>query len=152
SVRRLAHPQGISSDDVVTTFEYSSALVRVVHDPRENESLPVGPTTYTLNAYGAATNMVPPLGQTTVMQWAPEAPSPAVLDANGNPMRDALMVYKLDAEGREQFFAYSDGRGNLTKETIRFSATKAPVTLSDGVSSVPEISTTYAYDPLFNQR
>jgi YD repeat-containing protein len=149
-VRAIQEPEGVT-----TRFGYDFLTkTRTVTDPRSEDPqdpAPPPPTRYVLNDYGATVRIEAPLGKTTVMQWCTDAPHPACPDPEGRPGRDALMISMTDAEGRTHQYEYADGRGNLTKETIRFSASKAPVTTADGVTPVAEVTTVTAYDPTFSR-
>lgn len=146
---------GIDEPAAVTTnFTYDfAANTRSVTDPRDPAGNTIPPTVYTLNRYGAVVRIDEPLGKRTIMEWCTDRanPNPACPDRNGNPGVDALMVRKIDAEGRTHLYEYGDGLGNLTKETIRFTNNKAPVTRADGSTVVAEIVTTSTYDLRYNK-
>jgi RHS repeat-associated protein len=142
-------------ENATTRFTYNfSSHRRSVSDPRSEDPqdpLPPPPTVYTLNDYGSTIRVDAPLGRTTVMEWCTDALHPSCPDINGNPGRDVLMVKKIDAEGQTHLYEYADGLGNLTKETVKFSTSKAPVTLKDGTTAVEEILTQYTYEPTFGK-
>jgi RHS repeat-associated protein len=137
-IKEIREPEG-----VVTTFSYNfTAKTRIVTGPRRS----VPATIYTLNDHGATILIEEPLGKTTRIEWCTDT----LLPACGGVL-DVLMVSKTDAEGRKTEYEYLDGRGNLTREVVRFSGNKAPVTSADGSTMVTEVSTQYEYDPTFNK-
>jgi RHS repeat-associated protein len=138
-------------ESVITNLTYDFPnRTRTVSDPRSPQE-PIPPTIYTVNNYGATVKIEAPLGKTTVMEWCTDAPSPACPDQSGNPGRDILMISKVDAEGRTELYEYGDRLGNRTRETILFTGNKAPVTLKDGITPVPQVSTGFSYEPTFSK-
>jgi len=142
-------------EEVTTEFGYDfQQEIRRVTDPRAgdaNDPNPPPPTEYRLNAYGATVRIEEPLGKTTIMEWGTDSPSAACPDRNGQDGVDVLMTRKVDPEGREHFYYYDYGLGNLIRERIVFPADKAPVTLKDGTTTVLEMEVTHTYEPTFSK-
>ncbi|MBL9127324.1 MAG: RHS repeat protein, partial [Verrucomicrobiales bacterium] len=143
------------TSDASHGFRYDFAAgLRHVSEPRsfDSDGVPVPETEYVLNAYGATVRIRAPLGHESEMRWATDHLDGSVLDASGRPVHDVLLTWRRDPEGQEQFLEYHDGRGNLTRQrTVFANSSKRPVTDARG-STVPEVSETFAYDPVFNQR
>ena len=150
------------------TYNLSTSLntpnTRVVTNP--NPAIP--PTTYTMDSYGATTEISAPDGQgnlgsnNTFMTWAdPASPDPAAFSAVDGALTpnelmgiDVEMVSKTDALGRTTSCIY-DVNGNVVQQTISFAGMSSgylPVTQADGTSPVAnnKIITSYTYDPIFN--
>ena len=147
------------------TFTYNiNAGTRVVTDPRPG----VPPTTYTVDSYGATTEIDAPTisGQgtnITRMTWAdPATPAPnafsnvdGTLTPNETRGIDVEMVSQTDPEGQKTSYVY-DVNGNVVRTTISFagmnSAIYMPVTEADGTTPLPgnAIVTSATYDPIFN--
>ncbi len=157
-IRQVKEPATNDHPSPITNFTYNISGVsgfggtRIVTSPRPG----VGPTTYTLNAYGATTQIDEPLGRTTKMEWAtPDNPQPTSI-VHGYPSRpgvDVLIVSQTDSLGRRTNYRYDD-RGNVIEESVTFSVAAAhlePTRDKDG-NDVTSISTTYTYDPIFSKR
>src|SRR5205814_5329630 len=98
----------------VTHFDYQiAASKRVVTDPRPS----VGPTTYTVDDYGATVKTEAPLGKTTSTEWAtPATPRPGPVPGSGI---DVVMVSQTDALGKKISYQY-DTHGNVLEEKEEF--------------------------------
>ncbi len=143
-------PGGVSdSTPSVTNFGYNFANnTRVVSNPRGSD---YPSTTYTLDAYGAATEIQAPEGQTTYMVWAFDHPDGTSVPMSDHQGRDVLLLSKTDALGRKTSYTY-DALGNIISQTITsFAGGYAPVTQSDGTGSVTSVTASYTYDPLFDK-
>ena len=98
----------------VTHFEYLiAASKRVVTDARPG----IGPTTYTVDNYGAVIKTEEPLGATTTTEWAtPDTPRPGPIPGAGI---DVLVVSQTDALGRRTSYRY-DAMGNVLEVKVEF--------------------------------
>src|SRR5262249_39072381 len=121
---------------------------RAVSDPRPG----VPATVYTLDAYGATTEIDAPLGQKTMMTWAMDHPDPAAVPDPRlqTPGLDVLMLSKTDALGRTTSYRY-DALGNVIQETIDTSTITGGAIQPVQGANGGQITTKYTYDPLFSK-
>jgi YD repeat-containing protein len=121
SVKEFANQGPVPQPETAFAYDFTQAIagqfIGTVTDARGN------PTTYVLNRRGNPLFIREPLDKETQTTW----------DA-----QDILKTSETDAEGRLTEYAYEDGRGNLTKETIK----------KDGAVLA---ETVYAYAPVFNK-
>ncbi len=172
-VQSVTQPGGATgSGEPFSTINFTYNISTSLNTPNtrvvSNANPAIPPTTYTLDSYGATTEVNAPNGQgqlgsnITYMTWSdPSSPDPAAFSAVDGALTpdevmgiDVEMTSETDPLGQKTSYVY-DVNGNVVQQTISFagmSSAYLPVTQADGTTPVAddEVITSYTFDPVFN--